>query len=165
MPPKPKHARGSATSEAAAAKLKTQLKDARLILDFLERVGDYGATCDEAEVELNLIHASCSARFTDLRKYSGVCELSGVQRPTRTGSTAEVYRLPAGVSAEAAYTGFLAWRDDRSPGEPRTTIGERALIDAGRLYAEAVQSGSPKAIQKCADVVLQMAKKLRISYL
>jgi len=50
-----------------------------------------GMTCDEAELALGMLHQTCSARFTDMKRY-GWIECCG-RRPTRTGSPADVWRL------------------------------------------------------------------------
>ena len=57
----------------------------------LRYIGDQGgATCDEAEVALQLRHQTASARFNDLKR-AGLIVKSGRRRPTRSGRKADVY--------------------------------------------------------------------------
>lgn len=60
-----------------------------LVYKMIEETGKWGATCDEAELALNLTHQSCSARFTELAKVGAII-IDG-KRPTRSGRNARVY--------------------------------------------------------------------------
>ena len=50
-----------------------------------------GLTCDEAERITGMSHQTCSARFTDMKRYVWI-EHCG-SRPTRTGNLAGVWRV------------------------------------------------------------------------
>jgi hypothetical protein len=50
-----------------------------------------GLTSDEAEVLTGMLHQTCSARFTDMKRYFWI-EHCGT-RPTRTGNLAGVWRV------------------------------------------------------------------------
>ena len=54
--------------------------------------GRHGATTDEVEIATGLPHQSASARMNDLKR-EGIVETFGMTRRTRSGSSAEVYRL------------------------------------------------------------------------
>src|SRR5262245_19853296 len=83
--------RGSRTSVAAAeAKEPTKATDEGLVLRFLVRRGMDGATNDEIERELGLIHQNASARTRTL-VLKGYVRDSGVTRATRTGRQAIVW--------------------------------------------------------------------------
>ncbi len=64
-------------------------RDRAWIVKFLMERAAHGATCYEAEVELGLLHQTCSARFSDLKK-DHVIAPNGQRRPTDTGSPAAV---------------------------------------------------------------------------
>src|SRR3954467_1015049 len=88
-----------ASREAAESITLSKKAQSQRILRYLESRSD-GATCDEAEQDLNISHQSCSMRF---------CELKGEQliepigkRPTRSGRNAVVYRVTGGE-------GVMAW--------------------------------------------------------
>lgn len=53
-----------------------------------------GATCDEAELELGLLHQTCSARLNDLHR-AGLIRITTEKRVTRTGRKAFVYTTVA----------------------------------------------------------------------
>ncbi len=63
------------------------------IVNYIRSQGVHGATCDEAEVVLNLPHQTCSARFTDLKDEKKIVP-SGEVRMTRTNSRAMVLVTP-----------------------------------------------------------------------
>lgn len=70
--------------------------DQNRVLFYIYQRGD-GATCSEAEVALDLLHQTASARFNDLFR-AGLIERRGERRATHTGSTAFVWTLtPMGV--------------------------------------------------------------------
>jgi hypothetical protein len=59
--------RGDSTSEAAAAsKAATKAADERRVWDHIRNLGTWGATCDEVEVDLGLLHQNASARIRTL---------------------------------------------------------------------------------------------------
>lgn len=55
----------------------------------IQRAGARGITCDEIEEEIGMIHQTCSARCTDLKKM-GFVKTSGFKRLTRHGAWASV---------------------------------------------------------------------------
>jgi hypothetical protein len=62
----------------------------RTVVAFVAGMGERGATCDEAEIELVLAHQACSARITEAKR-DGLIAENGRRRPTRTGRLAAVY--------------------------------------------------------------------------
>ncbi len=62
----------------------------RRILRYIGKYNQAGATCDECEQSLNLVHQTVSSRLTDLRRW-GYVAYSGVMRLTRRGRAAHVY--------------------------------------------------------------------------
>jgi len=88
--------RGSETSEAAAeAKRPTAASDEGLVLDFITSRGSTGATDDELEVALGMLHQNASARRCSLVG-KGLVRNSGARRPTRSGKRATVWMLGKG---------------------------------------------------------------------
>lgn len=74
-----------------------QLRDASELRGAAKRIYRYiarrtrkGATSDEVEQGLNMIHQSASARINELRD-AGFIEESGRYRPTRSGRKANVF--------------------------------------------------------------------------
>ncbi len=65
-------------------------KDEKRILTFIAKWNLTGATCDECEVALNMIHQTVSSRLTSLRRW-GFVAYSGSFRLTRRGRQANVY--------------------------------------------------------------------------
>jgi hypothetical protein len=55
--------------------------------------GPHGATSDEVEAALGLLHQGCSARFTDAKR-QGLIIPSGHRRPTRAGRMAAAFIVP-----------------------------------------------------------------------
>ena len=89
----PPYVRGSGTSYAAAASVRSKSAAMRhQIIALLEERG--GLTCDEVEVILELRHQTASARFAELRR-DGLISKVG-ERPTRSGRKADV--MAVGVS-------------------------------------------------------------------
>ena len=64
----------------------------RRIIAYLSDYPFYGTTCDEAEIELDMSHQTCSAAFTKL-KNRGVINDTGKRRRTRSGRPAIVWAL------------------------------------------------------------------------
>lgn len=60
------------------------------VRDFFQEKGEYGATCDEAEAKLGIIHQSCSARVRELVLAGDIADL-GDRRLTRSNRRARVY--------------------------------------------------------------------------
>ena len=81
----------SDTSREAAHRQKAlvQKKEDRVIA-FVRSRGLYGATCDEVEVALEMLHQSASARCTTLRN-EGIFFTTKTTRLTRSGCPAHVY--------------------------------------------------------------------------
>ena len=83
----------SSTSRRAAEFTRPRASTQRgRIYDFIEVQGERGATCDEVEKALGMIHATVSARITDLRRDGGI-RCSGKIRKTANGADAQVYVL------------------------------------------------------------------------
>ncbi|MBM4093840.1 MAG: hypothetical protein FJ276_31210 [Planctomycetes bacterium] len=59
------------------------------VMQFLATVPD--ATCDEAEVALDLPHQTCSARFSELKRRKWIVPTT--KRPTRTGCLARAWKV------------------------------------------------------------------------
>lgn len=57
-----------------------------------------GLTSDEAEVITGMVHQTCSARFTDMKRYAWIEQCGS--RPTRTGNVAGVWRV---IKAEGGH--------------------------------------------------------------
>ena len=97
---------GNEFSRAANERTRTR-KD-----DNIERIKEFvlgakeGRTCYEAEVELGMLHQTCSARFTDLKTEEHGCFLKPLMgedgkqtaRPTDTGSLAGVWFHPTAAA-------------------------------------------------------------------
>jgi len=66
-------------------------RDLRRIYFALVACHPEGMTSDECEILLGIPHQTCSARFTDMKRYGWV-EWCGT-RKTRTGSPAGVWRV------------------------------------------------------------------------
>lgn len=82
---------GSDTSEAAAeAKLPTAETDAARVLDLIRARGSHGATDDEVEATLGMLHQNASARRRGLFLQGHVVD-SGARRMTRSGRKATVW--------------------------------------------------------------------------
>ncbi len=81
----------SPTSVAAAESVKPDAGRLRgLVLGAIRKAGVAGLTCDECEVQLDMRHQTCSARFRELAK-AGVIVDSGRKRETRSGRKAVVW--------------------------------------------------------------------------
>lgn len=79
---------GNAQSNAARQAVHVKALRAR-VLNAIIAKGKNGMTCDEAEVELDMSHQTCSARFTELKRDKYIAQAG--KRPTRTGCQAAVY--------------------------------------------------------------------------
>jgi hypothetical protein len=84
------YVRGSDTSKAAADAKGNARNDEERVLALLRHRGDEGATDDEIEVALGLIHQNASARRRGL-VLQGFIKDSGKRRETRTGRDAVVW--------------------------------------------------------------------------
>ena len=93
----PPAVRNSATSRAAAAAVVPRLAPRRTAaLAFIKRAS--GATCDEIEVSMDLLHQTASAMLRTLEKQGYITKTTNT-RKTRRGSDATVYAItPAGLS-------------------------------------------------------------------
>ncbi len=74
--------------------------DAKILAEVKLR-GVAGSTCDEAEVNLEMRHQTCSAGFTRL-KQKGIINDSGMRRRTRSKRFAIVWEL-----SERYYSGTV----------------------------------------------------------
>lgn len=91
----PPYVRGSATSKAAAVSQIHAVKaDEARVLSYIQGCGYRGATDDEVEVALSMLHQTASARRRGLVLKDFVID-SGRTRPTRTGCHATVWVTPA----------------------------------------------------------------------
>lgn len=94
----------SKTSKKAARSMVAHAPNQRQrIWEFIHEQGGQGATCDEVEAALDIVHPSCSTRILELRRMGRV-EFAEERRKTRSGREAEVY-----VALEP-----LFWHDKRS---------------------------------------------------
>ena len=85
------HVPGSATSEAAArAKVPTEGTDKARVLNFIATCADHGATDDEVEECLGMLHQNASARRRGLC-LAGLVVDSGKTRKTRSNRSATVW--------------------------------------------------------------------------
>lgn len=83
--------RGQKTSFEAAVSIRPHLQELEArVLNFIQSRGDFGATCDEAEVRLKLSHQSTSARVRGLF-LKGEIQDSKRRRLTRSGRKAIVW--------------------------------------------------------------------------
>lgn len=83
-------AAGSDTSKAAAAAIEPAAKTYRaVVLAYLRGRGVHGATCDEVEQAIGLIHQTASARIRELAQAGLIFEAG--KRATRTGRAAVVW--------------------------------------------------------------------------
>lgn len=64
-----------------------------LVVRFIYRQKEHGATCDEVEKALLLSHQTASARITEAKARAEIMA-SGERRPTRSGRKAAVYVDP-----------------------------------------------------------------------
>jgi len=81
----------SPTSVAAADSVAGSAQAMRQrVLRFIRETG--GATCDEVERKLELMHQTASARIWELRK-AGFIRDSGATRKTRSGRAAVVWQM------------------------------------------------------------------------
>lgn len=98
--------RGSATSEAAAlSQVTTSQVDEARVLDYIQRCLSWGATDDEIEQGLGMLHQTASARRRGLVLKGLVIE-SGRMRPTRSGRDAIVW-IPKPASNAPAQTPMM----------------------------------------------------------
>jgi len=87
---------GSETSEEAAhSKQPTATSDEGAVLALLWKRGTSGATDDEIEVSLGMLHQNASARRNALVRKGLVCD-SGFTRKTRSGRRAAVWVVGSG---------------------------------------------------------------------
>lgn len=120
----------------------------RQVVDHIDSCGGHGATSDETEAALDLSHQTCSARFTEAKKYNQITP-SGEKRMTRSGRWAAVYVTPR------FHTGNIhrlptrpASTGDQRSGSPHRT-GDTGAGGAGRdaakplATAPATQTPSP----------------------
>ena len=72
-----------------------RLLDMARIYNLIKSRGDYGSTCDEAELTLGMSHQTCSARISEMADPQKGLPMqliqSGQRRRTRTTRTAGVY--------------------------------------------------------------------------
>ncbi len=68
----------------------TAVSDIERVFRSIASRGEWGATCDETEVALDMLHQTCSARVRDLAS-TGDIQRTLRKRATRTGRPARVY--------------------------------------------------------------------------
>lgn len=78
------------STDAAESMVPHAPTDRRRVLDLISRLGS--ATCDEAELALQLRHQNASARFWELERDGKILKTE-TRRVTRSGRTAKVYIL------------------------------------------------------------------------
>jgi hypothetical protein len=79
------------TSEGAAESMEDSVEAIRRrVCFYIIDKGDDGATCDETEEALDLVHQTCSPRITELR-LGHMIEDSGARRLTRSNRRAIVW--------------------------------------------------------------------------
>jgi hypothetical protein len=79
------------TSKAAALAIVPQISRLQeTVLEFIRGQGAHGATCDEVESGLRMLHTTASPRILELRK-KGLVEDSGQRRKTRSDRSAKVW--------------------------------------------------------------------------
>lgn len=90
-PDSPGFARGSDTSEMAAASMVPSADSIReRVRNYIASRGLDGATCDEVQYALDMLHQTASARVTELRLRGDIIK-SGEKRRTKAGRLAAVY--------------------------------------------------------------------------
>ena len=90
----PPHVRGSDTSLDAAVSVVDDVRRIRRRILWHVAACPEGATCDEVEVALGLIHQTCSARIRELVLLDCLVD-TGARRKTRRRRPAAVYRPTA----------------------------------------------------------------------
>ena len=65
-------------------------RDINRIYAHVHSLGRRGAICDECEEPLKMVHQTCSARFSEMKK-AGLLMATGEQRLTRKNCWADVY--------------------------------------------------------------------------
>lgn len=84
---------GSPTSHAAADSMRPTAQTLReKVFEYIRCQGDYGATEEEIEYELDLTGNTCRPRVWELMKAERI-EDSGAMRKTRSGRYARVLRV------------------------------------------------------------------------
>lgn len=63
------------------------------VVGYIRSCGPAGATSDEVEAALGLLHQGCSARFTDAKR-QGLIVPNGLRRATRAGRMAKAFTTP-----------------------------------------------------------------------
>jgi hypothetical protein len=105
---------GSETSEEAAdAKGPTATSDEGAVLALLWKRGTTGATDDEIEVALGMLHQNASARRNALVRKGLVCD-SGLTRKTRSGRRAAVWIVGSGGNPLIGASNDMAKRPNRA---------------------------------------------------
>lgn len=90
-PDAPGFVAGSETSQEAAASVEDSAESMRArVKAYIGRMRSIGSTCDEVEVDLDMIHQTASARIRELFLF-GEIEKAGERRKTRRNRNAEVY--------------------------------------------------------------------------
>ncbi|MET0167822.1 MAG: hypothetical protein ABW318_22865 [Vicinamibacterales bacterium] len=89
-PETPGFVKGSDTSAAAAYSMAAGAQTLRrLVLEAMVAAND-GMTCDEAEVQLRMLHQTCSARIRELVLFEFLYD-TGFRRKTRSDRSARIY--------------------------------------------------------------------------
>jgi len=120
------YVQGSATSKAAADSqgLKAQVDEAR-VLAHLQACGGIGATDDEVELALGMLHQTASARRRGLVLKDFVVN-SGYTRATRTGCHATVW-ITAAVAATIEMAAIAAAEAAKASHQANCPHGEQRL--------------------------------------
>jgi hypothetical protein len=98
--------------ESMIANTRTnKVRDRARIIAWLATQGLHGGTCYEARIELGMLHQTCSARFSELKK-DKVIVPNGKQRLTNTGSPAAVCVLVLQHEPESFFGQLMHRKDD-----------------------------------------------------
>lgn len=149
------HAKGSATSKAAAEQAAAKAPSVReIILAVLRRRGLCGATDDELERELGLSHQTVSARRRELVQAGFVIACGDSTRKTRHGRAATVW-VTTGKTGE-----IIIPRKERAS-KPSKEAQQHTIKDLRRLYHNAKSMGVTlnDDFEKVAAYWAQLCKK------
>jgi hypothetical protein len=87
--------RGRDASRMAAVSVKASAEGLRSrVFGAIRDLGEHGATCDDVEVVLDMMHQTASARVHELA-WAGLIRDSGRQRKTRSGRAAIGWVAPS----------------------------------------------------------------------
>lgn len=88
---------GGHPNSVAANQQTNKQRDAARIYAHVHHCGLKGATCDEVEVALDMLHQTASARFSDLKRDGHLID-TGQRRNTRRGRCQAAVFITAGIA-------------------------------------------------------------------